>query len=251
MEITKAVILIKEKEPEWITIPGGMESTAETAQRALVQVVEKAGISTKDVGYISATGVGSQYITFANQRLPEFLCVARGIDSLIPSTRILLDLGARKSMAIKCNRGKITKISASSKCAAGTGTYLKMVANIFNINTEEMSCLSFKSKENLEIQTNCAVFAESEIISLIHNGARPEDILRGVFRGLAGRIYPQLLELGIEKDVAVVGGFARNKALVAALEQMLGFKIMVPENPEITCALGAALIGQGAGRAIT
>ena len=245
MEFTKAVILAGGKEPVWVSIPGGMESTAETAKKALRQAAEKAGIPVNGISNITATGAGSQYIEFTDKKLPEFLCLAMGIDSVLPSTKVLLDLGSRKSLAVKCSRGKAIKLAASSKCAAGTGAYLKMVANIFNINTDEMSELSFKSKENLEIQTTCAVFAESEIISLIHNGARPEDILRGVFRGLAGRIYPQLLELGIEKDVSVTGGYARNKALVAALEETLGFKIIIPENPEIIVALGAALIGQG------
>lgn len=244
MEITKAVILIDGKEPIWVKIPGRMESTVATAQKALGQAAEKAGVSPKDVNCITATGAGSHYITFAGQQ-PEFLCLARGIDLLLPSARILLDLGARKTLVIKCNGGKVIKMAASSKCAAGTGAYLKMVANIFNINSEVMSELSLKSKENIDIQTNCAVFAESEIISLIHNGARPEDILRGVFRGIAGRILPQLLETGIEKEIVAVGGFATNKALIAALEEALNSKIIVPENPEIVGALGAALFGLG------
>jgi predicted CoA-substrate-specific enzyme activase len=244
MEITKAVLLKEKKSLEWVAIPGGMESTDQVAQKALKLVTEKAGISVNDISSIKATGVGSQYVSFTHDNLPEFLCLARGIDYLLPSVKVLLDLGARKSLAMRCSRGKATKLAASSKCAAGTGTYLKMVADLFHINTDEMSDLSFKSKSNLEIQTTCAVFAESEIISLIHGGAKPEDIMRAVFRGLAGRIYPQLLEIGIEKDVAVVGGFATNKALKAALEEALGFEILVPENPGVVSALGAALTGQ-------
>ena len=107
-----------------------------------------------------------------------------------------------------------------------------------------MDKLSFKSKENLEILSNCSVFAESEIISLVHGGARPEDIIRGIFRGLAGRIFSQVLELGTEKDITLVGGAANSKAMIAALEEKLGFKILVPENPKTVAALGAALIGQ-------
>jgi len=108
-----------------------------------------------------------------------------------------------------------------------------------------MDELFFKSKKNLELQSTCAVFAESEIISLVHGGAGPEDIVRGVFHGLAGRIYPLLFELGLEKDIAVVGGIAGSKAMIAALEEMVGFKILAPENPQIVGALGAALIARG------
>lgn len=228
----------------WAAIPGGRESTAQVARRALDQVMEKAGTAASDIDSIIATGIGRDYVDVANQKLPEFLCLASGINLLAPTTRILLDLGTRKSIAIKCQGGKAFKMAPSSKCAAGTGAYLKMVADIFSLTTEQMSELSFKSRADLEIQTTCAVFAESEIISLIHNGARVEDILRGVFRGLAERIYPQLLEIGIEKEITLTGGFARNKAIIAALEAMVGFPLLVPDNPLIVGALGAALIGQ-------
>jgi (R)-2-hydroxyacyl-CoA dehydratese activating ATPase len=244
MEITKAVILQENEVSAWAAIPGGRESTAQVARRALDQVLERAGVEESDIGSTVATGLGRDYVTFAEQKQPEFLCLASAINFLVPSTRILLDLGTRKSIAIKCHGGKALKLGSSSKCAAGTGTYLKMVANIFNLTIEQMSELSFKSKTNIEIQTTCAVFAESEIISLIHNGAREEDILKGVFRGLAERLYPQLLEIGIEKDIAITGGFAGNKAIIAALEVTLGFPLLVPDNPIITGALGAALIGQ-------
>jgi (R)-2-hydroxyacyl-CoA dehydratese activating ATPase len=244
MEITKAVILKEKDITAWAAIPGGRESTAQVARRALDQVIERAGAAERDVGTIVATGLGRDYVTFTKQKQPEFLCLACGINFLMPSARILLDLGTRKSIAIKCLGGKALKLAPSSKCAAGTGTYLKMVADIFNLTLEQMSELSFKSKTDIEIQTTCAVFAESEIISLIHNGAREEDILKGVFRGLAERLYPQLLEIGIEKEIAITGGFARNKAIIAALEVAVGFPLLVPENPIITGALGAALIGQ-------
>jgi len=244
MDITKAVIFNGNDVTARAAIPGGRESADKTARKALEQVMEQAGAESADIDNVAATGIGRDYITFADQKLPEFLCLVSGIDRLLPSTRIVLDLGTRKSLAIKCRNGKTLKMAPSSKCAAGTGTYLKMVANIFNLSIEEMSELSFKAKADLEIQTTCAVFAESEIISLIHNGARPEDILKGVFRGMAERIYPQLLEIGIEKEVALTGGFARNKAIVAALEVMAGFPLLVPENPAFVGALGAAIIGR-------
>jgi (R)-2-hydroxyacyl-CoA dehydratese activating ATPase len=244
MEITKAVVLRDKEIIAWAAIPGGREPTAQVAHRALEQVMEKAGAAEGDIDLIIATGMGRDYIPFAGQKLPEFLCLASGIDSLAPSARILLDLGTRQSIAIKCRGGKALKLAPSSKCAAGTGTYLKMVANLFNLNLEQMSDLALNSRSEVEIQTTCAVFAESEIISLIHNGARKEDILRGVFRGLAERLYPQLLEIGIEKEIAVTGGYARNKAIITSLEAMVGFPLLVPDNPIIAGALGAALIGQ-------
>ncbi len=121
------------------------------------------------------------------------------------------------------------------------------MANTLKVNLNEIDNLFFKSKENLEIQSTCAVFAESEIISLIHSNYQKESIVRAVFRGLAGKLYSQLLELGIEGDIAVVGGISKSKAMIAALEEKVGRKVVVPENPEIIGALGAAIIALDTG----
>jgi (R)-2-hydroxyacyl-CoA dehydratese activating ATPase len=244
METTKAVIIRNNKEYFWAVVQGGTESTILSAQIALKQVLEKAHVTLNDIEYLIATGRGKEYITFANMDLTESLCLAKGINFLLPSTRTLIDLGSRKSLALKCRDGKVIKLATSNKCAAGTGTYLEMVSNILKTDISKMSEMYFKSQEKLEIQSICVVFAESEIISLVHEGVKPEDIIKGVFRGLAERIYSQLLELGVESDFAVVGGVARSKAMIVALEELVGIKATVPENPEIVSALGAAIIAQ-------
>jgi (R)-2-hydroxyacyl-CoA dehydratese activating ATPase len=193
---------------------------------------------------VVASGAFREHISFANIKKPEFQCLAKGIEHILPSTRVLLDLGARKSLAVKCFKGKAIKVVTSNKCASGNGAYLEIVKNILKLDNPDLDDLFFQSESNIEIHSNCAVFAESEIISLLHSGVRPKDIVRGVFRGLAGRIYSQLLELGIEKETAIVGGVAKSKAIVVALEEILGQKISVPDNTEIMGALGACLIGQ-------
>ena len=112
------------------------------------------------------------------------------------------------------------------------------------IKLSEMDELFLKSENDLEIQSPCAVFVESEIISLVHNGVKTEDIVSGVIRGLAGRLYSQLLDIGIEKDVALVGGMANSRALISALGNKISINILVPENPDVVGALGAAIIGR-------
>ena len=247
METTKAVILDNENDPQWAVAPGGTETTVRLAEKTLAQAAEKARIPVKEIDYIIATGIGREYLSFAHHELPEFQCLAKGIDSAIPTTRTLLDLGARKSLAVKCSKGRTLKVASSSKCASGTGTYLDMVSNLLNIDYDKMTEMSLKAKEDLTIQSTCAIFAESEIISLVHDGVKADDIVWGVFRGISGRIYPHLLELGMEDDITVVGGVAKSKAMIAALEQITGHKMKVPENPEIIGALGAALIAREKG----
>ena len=248
METTKAVVLSGNGRYEWAIVPGGTESTARIAQVALDQAAGKAEVSSKSIRNIVATGAGARLIPWAKGEQVESPCLSRGINLLLPSARTLLDLGARKSLTLRCEAGKVVKTAASGTCAAGTGTYLKMVSAILGIDQAEADRLYFRSHADLEIQSPCAVFAESEIISRVHGGEKIEDILRGVFRGLAGRIYSQLLDVGIEKDVAAVGGLARSKAIRSALEEVLHFGLLIPEVPEIVAALGAALFARDTAR---
>ncbi len=243
-ENIKAVVLSEGGVLCWMDIPVGTESVVQVAQRALSQATEKANIALNDIERIVATGAGRKYISFANHESAMFLCLAKGVDWLLPSTRTVLDLGARKLLVVKCDRGRVVKFASGDRCAAGCGAYLEVVANILGIEVDGMAALSLKSKEHLEIQAICAIFAESEIISLIHMGKKIEDILKGMFRGLARRMYSQLLQVGIEKDVVAVGGAAKNVALITALQELAGCEIIVPDNPNIVGALGAALIAQ-------
>ena len=248
METTKAVVLTGNERYEWAIVPGGTESTARIAQVALDQAAGKARVSSKSIRNIITTGAGANHIPWGKEEKVESFCLSRGINFLFPSTRTLLDLGATKSLALRCEAGKVVKTTASGKCAAGTGTYLKMVAAVLRIDLVEADRLYFQSHADLEIQSPCAVFAESEIISQVHAGKKVEDIVRGVIRGLAGRIYSQLLDVGIEKDVAAVGGLARSNAMRSALQEVLHFEILIPEVPEIVGALGAALFAQDTAR---
>jgi len=240
-ETIKAAILSEGGELSWAVIAVGTETTDSTAQQALAQAAQKLHLSAKEIDDITATGTDAENVIVAHRQLSEVLCLAKGIDFLIPSTRTLIDIGALKTLGIKCSGGSLLRFVTSSKCAVGTGAYLEAAANVLGISVSEMDELAFKGKKDVEIESTCAVFAESEIISLVHGGTEPEDIVRGVFRGLAKRVYSLLLELGIERDVVLVGGLARSKAMVSALEEAIGFKVLVPEKPEIVSALGAAL----------
>jgi len=244
-EATKVVILRNSEIASWHVLIGGDEDAARLGEKALHQAVAKAGINPTEVQNLAATGLGGIQMPFVNEQVPLAMCIARGVDWLLPSTRTALDLGAGKSLVVKCHHGRPIKITRNDKCASETGKYLDIVAKILGIGSEEMADLSLRSGEYVEIQSTCTVFAESEVISLLHMKRRPEDIARGALRGLAKRIYPLLLEVGLERDVSLVGGVARNRGLVVALEELLGYDLLVPPEPQIVAALGAGLIAQG------
>lgn len=222
--------------------PQGTEAIARLAQRALSEAIARAGLSPGDIEYLAATGVGSAYIPSANEQATEVSCCARGTAWALPSARTVIDIGAEKCLVLRCEQGRAFKSARNDKCAAGTGRCLRIASKLLRVNLEDMGPLSLQSGEEVEIESTCAVFAESEIISLIHKRHRPEDILRGVFKGLARRIYPLVMSVGLERDVAMVGGIARSIGMVRAMQEQLGCEVLVPGEPLIVGALGAALI---------
>jgi predicted CoA-substrate-specific enzyme activase len=244
-ETTKAVILNKSMIVSWHTLVGGDEDAGSLAEKALHQAAAKAEMNPADIQNIVATGLVYGNVPFVSKLVPEAICIAKSVNWLFPSTRIALDLGAGKSVAIKCLQGRATKIARNDKCAFGTGKYLDVVGKVLGIRAEEMADLPIMSEEYIEVQSMCVVFAESEVVSLLHAKNRPEEIARGAIRGLAKKIYPLLVEVGLEKDITLVGGGARNKALVSILEGLIGYNVLIPPEPQIVAALGASIIAKG------
>jgi len=249
LENAKVVILRNGEVLSWLVAPTGRETIAAVADRLLTEAAAKAGIRAEEIEHVASTGIARNYVLSASEHLPEFLCLAKGIHMVSPSIRTALDLGAHKSLAVKCSNGKPLSFVTNDRCASGSGRYLETVAKILEIEIDEMANLSLKSKDVVEVQSNCAVFAESEIISLLHMKRKREDILKGVLKGVAERIYSLLLQVGWEGEVAVVGGVAKNKGIVMAIEELLACPVLVPDNPEIVGAMGSALIAEEGKRA--
>jgi predicted CoA-substrate-specific enzyme activase len=222
----------------------GLEDACAVAKRALKMAMDQCGLSGDSCNYILATGQGKSQITFADESTPDSICLARALYKVLPSVHTTLDIGSAHALVVKSSKGIATRAINSDKCAAGTGAYLDNVSAILGVPFETMGGISLKSTEKIEVSSLCAVFAESEIISLVHSKKRIEDILRGVYRGLAVRLYPHLLQVGLEKDIALVGGIAQDIGLRRAIEELLGYKIMLPEDPITIGALGAAMVAE-------
>jgi predicted CoA-substrate-specific enzyme activase len=239
------VVLLKEGEVcAQAVVLGGDESAEQMAERCLKMAVLKAGETRETITYVVTTGQGRKYISFSDDVVPDFMCLARGINRILPSVQTVLDVGAQKSLAVKCAGGSVVATANNDKCAAGAGIYLEMVSKLLDVPLEKLAELPLSSTVMVEVDSTCAVFAESEIISLIHSKKKPEDILRGVCWGLAHRLYPLLVQVRFEKDVAMVGGVAQNMGVRRALEEQLGCEIIVPDNPLTVAALGAAIIAE-------
>jgi predicted CoA-substrate-specific enzyme activase len=220
----------------------GTEATLSVALRGLNESIEKAGITRSAIEYVVATGIGSKYISFADRQATESSCCARGVTWLLPSTGTVIDMGADKCLVVRCKHGRPSNTVRNDRCAAGTGRFLEIAAKPLGLDVGEMGQLALKSRKDVDIESTCAVFAESEIISLIHSKHHPEDIAWAVFNGLASRIYTMILKVGFERDLAMVGGLTKNVGMVKAVEEQAGCHILIPEEPIVVGALGAALI---------
>ena len=232
--------------PELTTLLPAGDGSELTARLAMEELVHKGAVSTSEV-YMVATGVGSKAAAFCQQQKAITTCLARGVNRLFPTARMIIDMGAETSTVLKINeRGRVTDWAGQDKCAAGTGMFVQAMAKIMQVSLEEMSEYSLRAKNKADITGTCAVFAESEVISHIHRvpPTPKEDIIAGIHSSMVSRVMGLIKRLGIEKDVVVVGGVARNRGLITILEKELGFKVLVPENPEMTAALGAAVLAK-------
>lgn len=223
-----------------VTGPSGIKK-AEAVEQLYNEVLKKTGLTLKDVERLVATGSAAKRVAFANGFIPDVAADARGVNKLIPSARTVIDVGAEEGRAIKVGAdGKVVDFAINEKCAAGTGTFVEAMSRALEVSVNEISKLSFQSTQNVSMNAQCAVFGESEVVSLIHQKTPKPDIARAVMNAIAGRVGSVARIIGLEKDVVVVGGMAKNAGFVDSLKKTLEMNVLVPEDPDYVGALGAA-----------
>ncbi len=241
---SKAVILSDTGILSWAIVPSVGNYRA-VADDVVSQVLAKAGLSVEDIGYVAATGYGAASVSLADGTVNDISCQGRGVFYLFPSVRTVVDIGGQFSRAFRVDsKGRTVAFVLSEKCAAGSGRLLQVIARVLHVDIQELGELSLKSKNKVDFTTGCAVFNESEAVSRIAEGALKEDIAAGVHRALAAKIQTLVERLSFEPDCALVGGGAKNIGLVRSVEERLGIKALVPQEPRLVAALGAALMGK-------
>lgn len=239
---SKAVVMAEGEIISYHVMPSGGNYKI-TAEEVAREALTKVRLSLNDIGYTVATGYGAASVAFASQMAPDISCQARGIYYLFPSVRTVIDIGGQSTKVFKLDeRGRATAFILSEKCAAGSGRILQVIARVLQIDLKDIGELSLKSKNKIDFNTGCAVFAESEAVSRIAEGATKEDILAGLHRGLASKIQAMVARLGVVPDCALVGGGAKDIGLVRSIEAGMDCKLLVPGEPQIVAALGAALL---------
>jgi len=215
----------------------------ENAKKLFDQVLQKASISRDEVDSITSTGSGRKVVGFATKSITDVTASSRGATSLHPEVHTVIDVGAEEGRSIRCNNdGKIVDFAINEKCAAGAGAFTEAMARALEIPLKEFGELSLKSDKEIPMNAQCAVFAESEVVSLLHAKTPKEDIAKAINDAVASRITSMVRKVGFEKEIALIGGVAYNIGFVNSLEADLKEKIIIPENPEFVSAYGAALI---------
>jgi predicted CoA-substrate-specific enzyme activase len=193
-----------------------------------------------------ATGYGRSAVDYADDVVTEITCHARGMARQVEGVRTVIDIGGQDTKAIAVDaRGNVSRFLMNDKCAAGTGRFLEVMARALEVDIEEFGPRALEAASGVTISSMCTVFAESEVVSLIAEGLPVGEIVRGLCDSIAARTAALVDRVGREKKIAMSGGVAKNVGVVRALERALGTKLVIPPDPQIVGALGAALIASG------
>ena len=214
------------------------------ANRVMEEALAEAKLAFEDITYVVATGYGRINVPFADKQITEISCHARGVAHLLPEVRTVIDIGGQDSKGIKLKEGRVVDFVMNDKCAAGTGRFLEVAAEELGVSLDDMGRLSLEAENRVEISSTCTVFAAQEVVAKLSEGVALPDIIAGLHEAIAIRIYGMVRRLKIEREVALTGGGAKNIGLVKALEAKLGFPVLVPPEPLLTGAIGAALLGK-------
>ncbi len=246
---TKAVIVFQDRDQDRPHVLGKGHvrsgvNLEQAAALALGLALDRAGLQRSAIDYVASTGFGRYNVGFRDIQITEITSAARGARHLLPQTECVLDIGSQSTRAVGLQAsGRVRAFKTNDKCAAGSGMFIVRAAKYLEVDLERVGELSLQAVNPQPISSVCAVLAESEIINHLSAGVGVEDILRGIHDSLTDRAIPLLRRVGLEKQLTLIGGVARQQGMVRALQERLGIEVDVPEDCEYVCALGAALLG--------
>lgn len=239
---TKTVLL---KDGEIIgkaTVPTG-SNPAEAVETSLQKALASAGIQRDDVERIAGTGSGRNAVRAADHVVDDVRAMGKGAHHFVPEGRTVVDVGAEEARAAALDdRGNVKDYVVNERCAAGAGVFVETMGRALETSLEEMGPLALESDRDAPMNAQCAVFAESEVVGLIHAGTEKKDISRAIHDAMADRIVTMVRRIGVTEELVLIGGVARNPAVVEALKRELGIeRIRIPDDPEYGAAAGAAV----------
>lgn len=214
----------------------------QSIEKIIADICKKAHINKDDIKRIVATGYGRRNVPDTYKTVTEITCHAIGVSSIFNNAGLIIDIGGQDSKVIKLNKDNMVEtFMMNDKCSAGTGRFLEVMANVMNMDINEFSRCGLRSNKPYKISSTCTVFAESEVISGIAKGISKEDIIAGIYESIVNRIMAMAGSVNYDGHVVVTGGVAKNEGVIHYLNRKIA-NICVPFEPQITGALGGALI---------
>ena len=216
---------------------------AKAAEQAVDESLKTAKLSLSDLSHITATGSGMDLAPKSDSTVSMMGADARAGVHVFPKARTIIDVGAEEARAVKCDdNGIMVDFVVNERCAAGAGAFIEAMARALEVKLEDMGPLSLKAERASSINASCVIFGESDVVTLIHRQESKPEIARAIFDAMADRISSMVHRLGVNPDVVLLGGVARDVGFVASLKRKLGVDVLIPEFPEYAGALGAALV---------
>lgn len=226
-----------------VIVPTGW-SPRDTGQQLIAELSQQAGIARSAIDAIVATGYGRISVPEADKSITEITCHARGLTSLLPEVRTVIDIGGQDSKVIRLNdTGRVIDFAMNDKCAAGTGRFLQVMAQVLGMDVSDLGTAE-NPAETVSINSMCTVFAESEIIGHLAQGKSRGGLIAGLHQSVAKRVAGMAARVGVVGPVAFTGGVARNPGMRRALKEELKAPLLTPADCQFTGALGAALLAR-------
>lgn len=240
----KAVIIGDGEVVASAILPTG-HSVSRAADNVVQEALRRSELSIPKFDFVISTGYGRYSVAFSDKTVTEIICHARGANFLLPAVRTIIDIGGQDSKVIALDgEGNVTNFVMNDKCAAGTGRFIEVMANVLEVPLEEIGEMSLTSEEPCTISSTCTIFAESEVVSLRAQGEQRENLIAGIHRAIASRVAIMGKSIGFHREVAFTGGVAKNVGVKKFLQDAIGVEILIPQEPQIIGALGAALLAK-------
>ncbi len=220
-------------------------SSHDSSRACLKQALSQIGLTVDDLNFVASTGYGRELAPFAQVAYTDIACHAKGVNWFFPQARTILDLGGQDYKAISIDgRGRVTKFLMNDKCAGGTGRFLEVMADVLETTTAEIGEQALQSRKKVVLSSTCAIFAQSEVLSLVRGGEALADICAALCTLVAMQAYKLLYQLDIQPDFAMTGGGAKNAGVVAKMKDLVGYEPLLPPDPQAVGAVGAAVLAK-------
>ena len=212
--------------------------------RVTGKLFEKTGLSWEDLKITIATGYGRLHFEKADEQVSELSCHAIGTHYLLPEARTVIDIGGQDVKILSLDEnGRLLNFIMNDKCAAGTGRFLDVMANILQIDVDDLGAYALRAEKPASISSTCTVFAESEVISQLANNVPRDEVIAGICESVANKTASLAKRITVKPEVAISGGVAKNAGVRKYLERNLGCEILHSEDAQFAGALGAAIYG--------